>query len=103
MDTHFVVRYAHNTPGSFFTHFPLAFSTLGQIIHESAIANLCLAITLRIIWSGKLVLDFLLGIEVGYLVAGEVSPIIRYNGMANTEASDNMNPRELDNMLSSDL
>ena len=48
-------------------------------------------------------LDLVLGTEVGYLVAGEVSPIVRDNGMGNTEASDNMNPKELDNLLSSDL
>ena len=42
--------------------------------------------------SGKVVLDFVLVTEVGYLLAGEVGPVITDDGVRDAEAGDDVDP-----------
>ena len=67
------------------------------------VADLSLAVALRIVWGGKVVLDPVLLAEGGYFLAGEVGPVIRDDGVGYTEASDNVYPKETNNLLDSDL
>ena len=47
-----------------------------QAVEDGAIVDLGLAITLWVVWRRERVADLILGIEGGYLLAGEVHSIV---------------------------
>jgi len=58
---------------------------------------------LRIVGNEEPVSDLILRVEVGYLLAGKVCPIVRDNGEGASKVTHDVLPRKLDNLLISDF
>jgi len=90
---HLVVRYAQSAPGSCSTHLLLALPRLfAQAIEDGAIANLVLVVTLLVIWCREPLGDLTLGTKDGYLLAGEVHPIIGDDSVREAKVTHNILP-----------
>jgi len=67
------------------------------------IVDLGLTITLRIVGREESMGNLILRAEVGYLLAGKICPVVRDNGVIESEATYNVLPMKLDNLLTSDF
>jgi len=67
------------------------------------IADLGLTIVLRIVGSREPMNDLILRAEVGHLFAGKVCPIVRDNGVGESEATHDVLPKKLNNLLTNDF
>jgi len=67
------------------------------------IIDLGLTIALRIVRCGESVGDLILRAEAGHLLTGKVCPIVRDNGMGESEATHDILSKKFDNLLSSDF
>ena len=64
------------------------------------IADLGLAVALRVAWHRKSMGNLILSTVNGYLLTGEIYPIIRDDSVREAEATHNVLPQELDYLLS---
>ena len=67
------------------------------------IAYLSMIVALRVIWDEKSMGNLVLSTEASYLLAGEVRPIVRDNGVREPKATYDILPKESDYLLSCDI
>jgi len=72
-------------------------------VEDGTIADLSLTVAMRVIGHGESVGDLILRAEAGHLLTGKVCPIVRINGMGESEATHYILPKKFDNLLSSDF
>jgi len=96
--------YRPKEPGEFLS--PFAFYSIqafAQAVKDSATTDLGLTITLRIVGFGEPVGDLILRAKVDHLLAGKVCPIVKDIGVGEFEATHDVLPKKLDNMVTSDF
>ena len=74
-----------------------------HVVEDDVIADLSLAITLRIVSRGESMGDLILCAEAGYLFAGEVRSVAGDDGMGELEATYYVLAEELGNLLPRDF
>ena len=74
-----------------------------QAVEDGVIADLGLTIALRIVRSGELAGDLIRRAEVGHLLVGKICHVIEDNGVGESEATHDILPKKLYNLLTSDF